>query len=162
MVRLNDGGLFHRAGIGERYKWEEQQTLEEVLRGLFPIIKLEVRDISFEQQKLDSFEDNWPIFGNPTFSCPVLPGPLNLPLNRPVAFRSITLNHDDLSDVDDNAIFSRLFTLKKMAELADIKFEQTDNLLDHLRIQRYDDDDFRTKVFIFHHATVLAWIINQG
>ncbi len=165
MVRLNDGGLIHRVGTPEQYRWEAQQTLVEVLKGLFPETKLEVRDIGFQQRNFDGFKGKWPIFGNPLPNPPPLPGPQNqlaLPLAGPVAFRTTTLNHDDPSGVDDNSVFSRLFTLEKMAELADITFERTDNLLDHLLIQRYADDRFRTKVFIFHHATVLAWIISQA
>lgn len=74
-----------------------------------------------------------------------------------------TFIHSMLSDlsVDSNLDephgkeFSALLNVWDIHRLTNIKFEWTDNLLEHLRVRKDDPKNFRMTIMIFHHATAL-------
>ena len=54
-----------------------------------------------------------------------------------------------------NRLFSALFNFSDMETLAGIEFRMTNNLLDHLLVEKFPGRTFGSAVYIFHHATVL-------
>ena len=55
--------------------------------------------------------------------------------------------------------FSDLFNLWDIKRLAGLEIRPTDNLLDHLLLQKHSDRKFTSTVFIFYHATLLRELI---
>ena len=65
-------------------------------------------------------------------------------------FEGRIIKSSESSEPGKDLIFSDLFNLWDMQRLAGFEIVWTDNLLDHLLVQK-----FRTTVFVFHHAAVL-------
>lgn len=66
---------------------------------------------------------------------------------------------------DPERDFTSLFTLRDMEILGGFVIEPTDNILQHLYIQKFPDRKFRVQVFVFFHAAMLLRLRddpNQG
>jgi len=51
--------------------------------------------------------------------------------------------------------FPRHFNLRDMARLSGFKIEFTNDLFNHLYVEENNEKKYRTKVYIFHNATML-------
>lgn len=73
---------------------------------------------------------------------------------------------DDPPEPEHHQIFSSLFTLRDFHTLGDFVIQPTDNILQHLYIEKYCGGQFRPTLFIFFHASVLydleVWHLGYG
>ena len=58
--------------------------------------------------------------------------------------------------------FSDIFNVYDLWRLGGLGIRPTNNLLEHLTIQRYPGGEFTTKLYIFHNVTVLNELIRSA
>ena len=130
MLRFNNGG--HNSTPGELFfEWAPTATLDEALSATFPAF----------QPKRYGLDINR------------LPHPGNV-VNA--VLRGEVRKLDDPPEPERDRIFSSLFNLRDMNYLADFVVQPTDNILQHLFIEKFRNREYRVTVFIFPHASLLA------
>lgn len=80
---------------------------------------------------------------------------LNQALNDHVPIQNAPL-------LENNQVFSALFTLRDIHTLGDFVIQPTDNILQHLYVEKFRGRSFRVTVFIFFHASVLVHLRNTN
>lgn len=132
MLRFNDGG--EDRPLGElHFRWAPDQTLSEALMVNFPVIEPESYNVS-----------------------------LSRPPNNQPAFRGTVTKLDDPPTPENGQVFSSLFTLRDIHTLGDFVIQPTDNILQHLYVEKFRRRNFRATVFIFFHAYVLSHLRHQN
>jgi hypothetical protein len=81
---------------------------------------------------------------------------LRQPPNNQPTLRGTVTKRNDPSTPETRQVFSSLFTLRDIHTLGDFVIQPTDNILQHLSVEKFRGRKFRATVFIFFHASVLS------